>query len=379
MSESPQPIAPGTREAARRAAVQAGVVLGVVLLALLLWATRQVLLLLFAAVLLGVALQALAAPLARRTRLPYPAALAVVTVALVGGLALLLTLVGPSLASQTAALSRDLPAAIERLEARLDDYRWGREAIERTQEMQRSFSRLGGQDLWARLAGVFSTVIGAAGAILVILVVGIYLAAGAPRYVDALVRVFPRYRRARMVDVVQRAVHLLRWWLLGRFLTMVFVGVVVGVGLALLGVPLALTLGVLAGLLDFVPNVGPIVAAVPALLLAVVHSPTLALWVALLYLGVQAAEGYLISPLVERRTVSLEPAAVIAAQLVAAVLFGAVGVVLASPLAAVALVCVRMLYLEDALGEKDARARTRAAEEHGPREAARRESRREPD
>ena len=103
-------------------------------------------------------------------------------------------------------------------------------------------------------------------------------------------------------------------------------------------------------------------------LLALVQSPSQALWVVLLYVAVQVVEAYVVSPLVERRTVSLEPAGVIAAQLLAAVVLGAFGVVLATPITAVALVLVRMLYLEDVLGEKDAEARS----EHPPRRKVRR-------
>jgi predicted PurR-regulated permease PerM len=133
---------------------------------------------------------------------------------------------------------------------------------------------------------------------------------------------------------------------------MAFVGIVTGIGLALLGMPMALTFGILAGLLDFVPNFGPLLAALPVVLLALVQSPTQALWVVLLYVGVQTLEAYLISPLVERRTASVEPAAIIGSQLLAAVLLGGPGVVLATPIAAVTLVLVRMLYLEDVLGER---------------------------
>ena len=272
--DAPQPVTPWTREVARRTAVQAGVVLTVVVLALLLWVGRQVVLLLFASGLLAVALQGLTAPIVRRTRMHYGMALALVTLAIAALLVLAATVIGPQISQQLLVLGRDLPDALARLRGQIDDYAWGVEALQRTDDLQRSVTGLGGRELWARVAGVFSTVAGGVGAILVIVVAGIYLAAGAHRYVEALVRLFPQNRRQRMEEVARHAVYFMRWWLLGRFATMVFVGVTTGIGLALLGVPLALTFGILAGLLDFVPNIGPLIAAAPVVLLALVQSPT---------------------------------------------------------------------------------------------------------
>lgn len=121
-------------------------------------------------------------------------------------------------------------------------------------------------------------------------------------------------------------------------------------GLSLLGVPLALTLGLLAGLLNFVPNVGPVVAAFPAVLIALTQSPQQALYVFLLYLVLQSVDGYVFTPLVQKRTVELPPALTITAQVLFGVLLGGAGVVLATPLTAATLVLVRMLYVEGADG-----------------------------
>jgi predicted PurR-regulated permease PerM len=132
---------------------------------------------------------------------------------------------------------------------------------------------------------------------------------------------------------------------------MTIVGVITWAGLALIGVPLALTLGLLAGLLNFVPYVGPIVSAIPAVLLALLDGSRTAGWVALLYLGVQLLEGYLLTPLIDQRTVRTPPALLLTSQVIAGVTLGALGVVLAAPLLAVALVTVKLLYVEDVLGD----------------------------
>jgi predicted PurR-regulated permease PerM len=128
-------------------------------------------------------------------------------------------------------------------------------------------------------------------------------------------------------------------------------GVLSGVALWLLGIPLAFLLGVLTGLLNFIPNIGPILAATPAVLLALTEGPTTALWVALLYVVLQNLEGFVLTPLVQQRTVALPAAVIILVQVLLGVLMGTLGVLLATPLAASVLVLVKMLYVEDALGD----------------------------
>ncbi len=130
--------------------------------------------------------------------------------------------------------------------------------------------------------------------------------------------------------------HTLQWWLIGQVFLMLVIGVLIGLGLWLLKVPLALALAILAGLLTFIPYLGPILSAVPAVLFALTESPTLAFYVALLYIGVQTVESYLLEPIVQRKTVYLPPALTIFSQVVLGVLVGGLGVALALPLVAAA-------------------------------------------
>jgi predicted PurR-regulated permease PerM len=140
-------------------------------------------------------------------------------------------------------------------------------------------------------------------------------------------------------------------WVVGQLCLMLLVGILSLIGLHLLGVDHAWALGVLAGVLTFVPFLGPLVAAAVAVLVALATSPLLALYVALLYVGIQSLEG-LLEPLVQQRAVYLPPVLLISAQLAFGVLFGALGVILATPLAAASMVAVRMLYIEDVLGDR---------------------------
>jgi predicted PurR-regulated permease PerM len=127
---------------------------------------------------------------------------------------------------------------------------------------------------------------------------------------------------------------------------MVVVAMLVCGGLLILDVPLAPTLALLAGLFNFVPYVGALAGAVPAILVALTESPTLALWVALLFLCVQMLEGNVIAPLIQRRTITLAPALTILSQTILGAVFGILGLVVATPLTAAMVTAVRMLYVD---------------------------------
>jgi predicted PurR-regulated permease PerM len=144
----------------------------------------------------------------------------------------------------------------------------------------------------------------------------------------------------------------LSWWLIGKGASMLFIGVLTWIGLSIIGVPLALTLGLIAGLFSFVPNFGPILSAVPAILLAFIDSPTKALYVLILFVAVQLIESNLVTPLIERRTVELPPVLTIFAQLALTILVGAVGLILATPILAVVMVLVQTIYIQDILGDE---------------------------
>ena len=155
-----------------------------------------------------------------------------------------------------------------------------------------------------------------------------------------------------MIEVWNAVGDTLRRWLVGRAVLMVVNGVMTAAGLWLLGIPLALTLGTIAGLLNFVPNIGPIIAGVPAVLIAWTMGPMPALYVLVLYIVLQSLDGYVLTPLIQQRTVSLAPALTIAAQLLFGVLAGTMGLLLATPMTAAALVLINKLYLEDVLGDE---------------------------
>lgn len=330
---------------------RAGVVVALLVVVLVAWFARDVLLLTFAGVLFAVFLRTLARWLHRHTHLPVGVALGAVVMVIFGGIALMFWTRGPSIAAEFEALRQDIPRAAATVEARLQQSEWGRRLVAEIPTMDEALPDA--RSAVSRATGVVSRTFGAITTFVVILFLAIAFAATPRPYVAGLLALVPPSKEARAREVLERVTDTLWWWMVGRVLSMVVIGVATGIGLWLLGVPLAFTLAVIAALLTFIPNIGPILAALPAVLLGFSQSPRTALYVALLYLGIQAVETYVLGPVVDRRTVALPPALTVIAQLLLVMVAGILGAALAAPLAAVTVVLVSMLYVHDVLGRQD--------------------------
>jgi predicted PurR-regulated permease PerM len=136
-----------------------------------------------------------------------------------------------------------------------------------------------------------------------------------------------------------------------QFIGMVVIGVVTTAALYVLGIPAALPLGILAGILEFIPNVGPVIAAVPAVLMGFLDGPEKALWVVVSYILIQQLESILLVPILMQEGVDLPPVLIILAQALMAIVFGFLGLLIAAPLLAVVVVAVKMVYVEGAVGD----------------------------
>jgi predicted PurR-regulated permease PerM len=202
--------------------------------------------------------------------------------------------------------------------------------------------------------GVASSAIGIGGDLVVIIATSIFLAAAPGTYVTGFLRLLPPRWRPRGREVMEGLGSTLQLWFLGQFADMVVVTVLTGAGLSVLGVPLSLTLALIAGLFNFVPYIGALAGAIPALAVAVGQSPQTAIYVAILFAVVQTLEGNIIAPLIQKRTVDLPPALTILSQTVLGTLFGVMGLILATPLTAAAMTAVRMVYVETILEKQEA-------------------------
>ena len=333
----------------RRALVVCGAATLVVVGLLLVWYAVDVLLLVFASLLVAIFFRGSAEALAARTRLSVGWALAVVVLGVLAlGVAAILTVV-PSLAEQTDRLVETAPASLGRLEDRIREYGWGRAALDRMPDVDGMVPD--STDVLSRATGVVSTTLGAVANVLIVVVLGLYLALEPHAYVSGFVRLFPDRLRTRVQEVLAELNRSLWWWLMGQLVSMAVVGTATTIGLWLAGVPVPLALGVLSGLSEFVPTLGPLLASIPAVLVGLAEGPRVALYAAGVFLVVQTLESYVLMPLVNKRAVSLLPAMTISAQILMGLLVGGLGVLFATPLVLSATVLVQMLYLEDALGE----------------------------
>lgn len=183
------------------------------------------------------------------------------------------------------------------------------------------------------------------------LVAGIYLAAQPRLYRDGLVLLFPPSSHARVVKRVGAIAAALRLWLIGQIIQMVLIGTLATAVLWMLGVPSPLALGLMAGLGEFVPYLGPIIAAIPAILVAVTKSWDTALWTAAAYLAINQVEGHLIIPLIQRRLVFIPPVVIVLGIVAFTTLFGPAAAVFATPMTVVVFVAVKVFYVRDLLGE----------------------------
>ena len=331
----------------RRVLVVLGLVAAFLVVGLLAWRGITALLVTFAGLLLAVFLRSLAQLVQRWWKLGDLAALAVVCVALLLATGAGALLLASPLQTQGAALIDELPKAAADLKDTINGLPLGQRVLARVTSPDG-----GGAPSAVRVVSVLSGLVSVLGNLLLVLFVGLFLAAEPGLYVRGVVRLLPLAARPRVTEVLGECGEKLQMWLVGRAGLMAVVSVLTWIGLMVLGIPLALALAAIAGLLTFIPNFGPIIAAVPAMLLALTQSPMQAVYVGALYLGIQTIESYTLEPYVMRKADDLPPALAIASQLFLGVTLGAMGLILATPLLVVVYLLVQRLYVEDVLGDR---------------------------
>lgn len=305
---------------------------------LTIWLLKDVLTVVFAASLLAVILHGVAGLLRRATRLPYWASLLIVVLGIAAALVGLGLVAGPGLEDQADKLRQALSGQAHGLHDRLSASRWGRFIL---QQVPSSFggSKPGAgpgvpSGLAGSVAGFLSSAFGLFGTLAVMVIAGLYLAASPSVYANGILRLVPVAHRVRAKDLLETAGHALWMWSAGQALDMLVVGLLSGIGLWCLGVPLALVLGVIAGLFNFVPYIGAITGAIPAIILAFSVSAATGLETGLLYLAIQGFEGNVMAPLIQKRAVDLPPGLTILSQTAFGAILGIPGLIFATPLTA---------------------------------------------
>ena len=313
--------------------------------AVLLWALSDAVLIIFLAILLAILLRGLAQELARFTRMNVTVAVLLVSLTLVVLVCGLSWWVGPKFVGEAQQL-------------------WG----QLSQRFGSVRQMLGGVGLGGGESGhvsvmphmvelVASSTLGFLSALLVIVATAVYFAIAPDVYVSGMVHLVPTWYQPRARSIILEMGGTMQGWLLGQLIDMIVVGVLAGFGLYALQAPLALALGVLAGLFTFIPYFGTIIAGVLGAVVGLTVSLNETLWIVGLFLVCHAIEGYLVSPFVQRRTVHLPPALTLLSMVVLTAFFGLLGVLVATPLIAVLRVGVTRVYVEDVLGDRDAGAK----------------------
>lgn len=355
-SPSEVPAAAPARDArdadfVRRVVIATSVVAAFVVGFLLLAFAPDGVILTFAAVWFGCVLYHASAGLARLTRFPFKWAFGLVVALIVAAAIGFVALLGMQIATQVKDLASGLDEARTKLAEQLEDYPQLQRLVEKPPSAEKAAQALGGTQGGGQspVAAILMTPFGLLINMLFVFFTGVYLAASSDMYTDGLTRLFPVGRREKVRRTLSEAGAALWHWTLARLFSMVLVGTAAGIGLALLGVPMAATLGVATALFQFVPNVGPVLGAVLPLLLSFGQGGWTPLYVLLLYIGIELVESYLITPIIHEKEDALPAAITIVAQLVFGILFGLLGVTFAMPIALVTIIFVQRFYVERTL------------------------------
>lgn len=317
------------------------IAVGIVVLALLVWKIAPVLILFFAGVTFAVALRAGAEPLARRFHIGETWAVAIVSVLVLLAFIGAGYFFGNQITAQAQELVTALQAAWQKVQEWIEKAPMGAALMEQVQSGSSQTT-----DAMGKVAKGTFTVFGAVADVALVIFLAVYLAASPRTYRNGFLLLLPPAARERVGGALDSSGVALRKWLLGQLVAMVVVGVITGIGLWIIGVPLAFPLAILSGILEFVPVVGPLAAAVPGVLIAFTQGPEVALYAALVYFGVQFIEGNFVMPLAQRWAVSLPPALSLIGIVAFGMLFGLMGVLFAMPLLVVAVTMVNKLYVE---------------------------------
>ena len=370
-----------TRDVLRVLAIVAGFYIALQLL----WIGRPVILVTFLGVLFGLALTAGVDRLERH-RIPRGVGAVLIMLAFLGILFGIGAATAPSITGQLRELKTQLPAAITKIKgwvrerqegvsevldqvapeaATPDSGTKGREAQaapappggEKGEAGKKEPVSLG-QGITEQIGGVgrhvfgfFSSTLSVLGGMLLILFVAVFVAVDARTYHRGLMHLFPHEARPRAGEVLTATAAMLRRWLLTQFISMLAVGAFTTVVLLLLGIKAAVALGIIAGILEFIPIAGPILAAVPAVAMGFLDGPEKALYVVLAYVVIQQVESNLLYPLLMKKGLELPPVLTIVTQGVLAIVFGFIGLLVAVPMLAAAMVPIKMLYVRDVVGD----------------------------
>ena len=312
--------------------------------ALILWQLRYVLVLLFGTVLIATIIRAIADPVAKHLRLPesISVALSILVIgALAGGT---MWLVNDQISAQTQHLADAIPKAVTMVDNWLGGFGFNH-------PLEHWFKRVHSDNstIVSNFGGWLSSLTFGITSILILIFGGIFLAAQPRFYGIGAIKLVPTEKRSLIAEAMIDSENALRLWLKGQVIAMIIIGALTWIGFVIIGVQSAMVLAIIAGILEFIPYAGPIASAVPAVLVALAQSPELAVWTVVMYVVVHHIEAYVLQPLVQQYAVEVPAVVMLFSLLAFGMLFGLIGVFFAAPMAVVAYVMVKRLYVMEAL------------------------------
>jgi len=253
-------------------------------------------------------------------------------------LALLFWLIGAKVQAQVQELSSKFPSMVEQAKDQLNQSDAGQKVLEQ-------LSGKSSQKLSSSVKKFFSSTFGVLGDLYVILFLGIFFTAGPKVYKNGIISLIPPKGKEEGSSVMDELAHNLKSWLKGKIFSMAVVAILTAIGLSIIGIPMVFALAIIAGILNFIPNFGPIIAMIPAVLIGLSQGMNTGLIVAGLYIFIQVLESNFITPTVQKKLVSIPPAMIIIGQLIVGSLTGYLGIILATPVVLIIMVLVKELYI----------------------------------
>jgi len=324
-------------------------VVAVVLIPILIWYLFGVILMAFGAVILAMLVRLGAQPFMRWLSAPEPLALAIsglVILVIIGGAAFLF---GTHIAGEFQDVVKRVTSASADIRTGLQGSQFGNFLLGHITDSDVSVT--GFVSDFVKISTRFLE------AVVIVVISGAYIAAQPQHYREGLIWLFPPRAHARAAAVIDGIGEALRLWLLGQLIEMVLIGALSTFAVWVIGVPSPLALGLIAGVGEFIPYLGPFLAAIPAILVAITKSPEATLWTAIAYFAIHQIEGNLVVPLIQRRMVMIPPAVMLLGIVSITYLFGMVAIIFAAPIVVVIFAAVSLLYVRDTLGEKTALTR----------------------
>ncbi|QJR80440.1 AI-2E family transporter [Alteromonas pelagimontana] len=342
-----------TKLLAKRTFIQASTAALVVLLVWALVHSGKIVLTLFGGMLIAVLFRGSANWLGKKTNVSTKIWLPVTIIAPFLLLGLFFGYTAPKVAAQASELTDRLPQAVDYIQEQISDLHWTDQLNDNVKDLSSYDPKV--STIVNAVSGFFYSAINGIGNFIFALFLGLFLAVNPKGYINGAVTLVPPIHRQRVREVLNGCGSALTGWFVAKIASMILVGILTTGGLWALGVDLALILGIIAALLSFIPNLGPIIGFIPAAMISVMSGVDALLYVTSLYVAVQAVESYVLTPVLQAEIADLPPALTLFAQVTLGGMVGLTGILLAAPLMVTLMVIVRMWYVEDLLEAKTAK------------------------